>query len=79
VLWAMSDPADALRRWAGLLRPGGRLVLVEGLWSNGAGLRAEQTVDLVEGLGRHAELARLSDPSYWGREIDDDRYAVLGT
>jgi SAM-dependent methyltransferase len=79
VLWAMPDPADALRRWSALLRPGGRLVLVEGFWSNGAGLHAEQTVDLVEGLGAHADLIRLSDPSYWGREIEDDRYAVLAT
>jgi hypothetical protein len=73
----MPDPADALGRWTELLGPGGRLVLVEGFWSNGAGLRAEETVQLVEGIGRHAELTRLSDASYWGREIDDDRYVVL--
>jgi ubiquinone/menaquinone biosynthesis C-methylase UbiE len=79
VLWAMPDPSDALRRWARLLRPGGRLVLVEGFWSNGAGLHAEQTVDLVQGIGRSAELTRLTEASYWGREIDDDRYAVLST
>jgi ubiquinone/menaquinone biosynthesis C-methylase UbiE len=79
VLWAMPDPVDALRRWARLLRPGGRLVLVEGFWSNGAGLTADQTVDLVGSVGRRAELTRLTDPSYWGREIDDDRYAVLST
>jgi SAM-dependent methyltransferase len=77
VLWAMPDPAVALGRWTELLGPGGRLVLVEGFWSNGAGLRAEETVQLVEGIGRHAELRRLSDASYWGREIDDDRYVVL--
>ncbi|NUR08111.1 MAG: class I SAM-dependent methyltransferase [Nocardioidaceae bacterium] len=77
VLWAMPDPADALRRWAALLRPGGRLVLVEGFWSTGAGLRADQTTALVEGLGRAAELTRLRDPAYWGRVVDDERYVVL--
>ncbi|MEV4242474.1 class I SAM-dependent methyltransferase [Streptosporangium canum] len=33
LLWTLPDPEDALRRWAGLLRPGGRLVLVEGRWA----------------------------------------------
>lgn len=77
VLWAMPDPATALARWVRLLRPTGRLVLVEGHWSNGAGLTAEQTVGLVEEAGRTATLTRLTDPSYWGREISDDRYLVV--
>lgn len=33
LLWTLPDPEDALRRWAGLLRPGGRLVLIEGRWA----------------------------------------------
>jgi ubiquinone/menaquinone biosynthesis C-methylase UbiE len=32
LLWTLPDPAAALRTWVGLLRPGGRLVLVEGRW-----------------------------------------------
>ena len=76
VLWAMPDPADALGRWVRLLRPGGRLVLVEGRWSNGAGLDAEETVALVEATGSAAALTRLTDPSYWGGPIEDDRYVV---
>jgi SAM-dependent methyltransferase len=76
VLWAMPDPAVALARWLRLLAPAGRLLLVEGRWSNGAGLSAEQTVRLVEGTGRTATLTRLGDPAYWGREITDDRYLV---
>lgn len=77
VLWAMPDPAEALRRWIDLLRPGGSLVLVEGRWFNGAGLSAAETVGLVEGAGRTAELTRLPEPAYWGREIDDERYLVV--
>jgi SAM-dependent methyltransferase len=32
VLWALPDPERVLRHWRGLLRPEGRLVLVEGVW-----------------------------------------------
>ncbi|MFJ8625342.1 class I SAM-dependent methyltransferase [Kitasatospora sp. NPDC093550] len=32
LVWTLPDPERALRTWAGLLRPGGRLVLVEGRW-----------------------------------------------
>lgn len=78
VLWALPDPAAALERWLGLLVPGGRLVLVEGSWSTGAGLTAEQTVDLVRATGLEPELLRLPDPIYWGGPITDDRYLVVG-
>jgi ubiquinone/menaquinone biosynthesis C-methylase UbiE len=32
VVWTLPDPHRALRRWVSLLRPEGRLVLVEGRW-----------------------------------------------
>jgi SAM-dependent methyltransferase len=79
VLWAMPSPAAALDRWTALLRPGGRLLLVEGSWSTGAGLTAEQTVALVEAAGHRARLRRMPEPVFWGREITDDRYLVVGT
>ncbi len=81
VLWAMPDPAEALTRWLRLLTPTGRLLLVEGHWSNDSGMPAEQTVRLVEEAGRCASLTRLTEPAYWGRDISDDRYLVasLGT
>jgi ubiquinone/menaquinone biosynthesis C-methylase UbiE len=78
VLWAMPDPAAALSRWQDLLSPGGRLVLVEGSWSTGAGLTGAETVALVQGLGRAATLRPLPEAAYWGREITDERYAVTG-
>jgi SAM-dependent methyltransferase len=79
VLWAMPSPAAALDRWIALLRPGGRLLLVEGSWSTGAGLTAEQTVSLVEAACYRALLRRMPEPVFWGREITDDRYLVVGT
>ena len=77
VLWAMDDPAAALQRWLGLLAPGGSLVLVEGSWSTGAGITAEEAVALVRGTGREVELRRLPESVYWGKEISDDRYLLL--
>jgi ubiquinone/menaquinone biosynthesis C-methylase UbiE len=76
VLWAMPDPAVALKRWLRLLVPEGALLLVEGRWSDDAGLSAEETVALVESNGRGAALTRLTDPEYWGRRVDDERYVV---
>jgi SAM-dependent methyltransferase len=79
VLWAMDSPAAALDRWIALLRRGGRLVLVEGSWSTGAGLTAEETIGLVDAAGYRPQLRRLPYPVFWGREITDDRYLVVGT
>ncbi len=78
VLWAMPDPADAVGRWRELLGRRGRMVLVEGSWSTGAGLTAAETVALVEATGLEAELVRLPEAAYWGREITDERYLVVG-
>ena len=62
VLWALPDRAAALARWADLLTPSGRILLIEGDWSTGVGLTGEQTVALVEGAGLTASLRPLSDP-----------------
>ena len=36
-----------LQRWLNLLAPNGRLILIEGRWSTGAGLRASECRSLV--------------------------------
>lgn len=77
VLWAMAEPVAALRTWADLLAPGGRLLLVEGLWFNGAGLSAADTVALLHEAGRTAAVTLLPEAAYWGRAIDDERYVVV--
>lgn len=77
VLWAMDDPALALRRWVDLLGTGGALVLVEGSWHTGAGLTAAETVTLVSAVGRDAEVRPMPEPVYWGGETGDERYLVV--
>lgn len=77
VLWTLPDPGAALDRWVALLRPGGRLVLVEGRWSTGAGLTAGECL----GLGRRQEatVRRLDDPALWGGPVEDERYLLVST
>lgn len=78
VLWALDDPAAALDRWVGLLREGGRLVLVEGAWHTGAGLRASETEALLRAAGREPVTTPLREDTYWGGPITDERYLVVG-
>lgn len=35
LLWTLPDPLGALRNWHRTLRPGGRVVIIDGLWSVG--------------------------------------------
>lgn len=77
VLWALPDPAAAMARWVALLRPRGRLVLVEGRWATGAGLAADEVAGLVQRCGREAEVTPLVDPALWGGPVDDERYLVV--
>ncbi|WP_405897044.1 trifunctional class I SAM-dependent methyltransferase/NUDIX hydrolase/VOC family protein [Streptomyces sp. NBC_00727] len=77
VVWLLPDPAAVLRHWAGLLRPGGRLVLVEGVW-NGDGLSAERLTTLLAPFTERVHHERLSDdPVLWGKKVDDVRYALV--
>ena len=77
VLWAMPDPSAALRSWVDLLRPGGRLVLVEGQWSTGTGLAASECERLVRAHRTSVVVRQLSDRRYWGRPIADERYLAV--
>lgn len=78
LLWTLPEPTQVLRCWVDLLRPGGRLVLIEGYWHTGAGLHSNEIVEAlpvslsrvsVQDLGGQTEL--------WGGEITDERYAVI--
>lgn len=77
VLWALPDPAAALANWIALLRPGGRLVLVEGRWMTGAGLTATECAALVRAQNRPVELRMLDDDDLWGKRVTDERYLIV--
>jgi SAM-dependent methyltransferase len=77
VLWALPDPVAVVRRWVAALRPGGRLVLVEGDWSTGAGLTARRCAEIVGESCSKVEVRQLPDPALWGRQITDERYLVV--
>ncbi|MER6012831.1 class I SAM-dependent methyltransferase [Streptomyces bluensis] len=90
VLWTLPDPERVLRGWAGLLRPGGtshafgsgggRLVLIEGVWGtvSPVGIPAERLTGLLAPLAEDVRVERLSDDArLWGREVKDERYAVV--
>jgi SAM-dependent methyltransferase len=77
VLWALPDIEKAVDTWTQLLNSDGRLVLIEGRWSTGAGLAASTLRALLRRRNRGATLKRLDDPSFWGGPIDDERYLIV--
>jgi ubiquinone/menaquinone biosynthesis C-methylase UbiE len=87
ILWTLPDPTDALRRWAGLLRPGGRMVLVEGRWGLesaadqpalpwSAGVPSEELAAVVGELVGDPVVVQLADSVFWGKEIEHERYLL---
>jgi SAM-dependent methyltransferase len=87
ILWTLPDPTEALRRWAGLLRPGGRMVLVEGRWgleaADGrpdlpwrAGVPSDELAVVVRELVGEVAVVQLTDSVFWGREIEHERYLL---
>ena len=90
VLWTLPDPAAALQRWAGLLRPGGRMVLVEGRWGIESaadkpdlpwrgGVPSEELAAVVRDLLGDPVVVQLRDEVYWGRSIEHERYLLTAT
>lgn len=77
VLWALPQPSSALRSWRQLLRPGGQFVLVEGRWSTGSGLRASDVQDMLTSVAEVSHVQPLTDPTLWGGQISDERYAMI--
>ena len=78
VLWVMPDADDALAAWLRLLLPGGLLLLVEGRWSTGAGLTAqERPAGRCCGTVPDATITTLGDPALWGAAVTDERYLLV--
>ena len=78
VLWSLPDPGVALQNWYRLLKTGGRVIIIEGIWEGGAGIMPGTIkASLPEGL-KVSEFQNLSSmPALWGRAVDDTRFALL--
>jgi SAM-dependent methyltransferase len=80
VLWAVPDLPGTLESWRDLLRPGGQLVLIEGVWDSGAGLRPEDIVAALPGDLISSPPQNLStNPLLWGKAVSDNRYILTAT
>jgi ubiquinone/menaquinone biosynthesis C-methylase UbiE len=78
LLWTLPEPSDVLQRWVGLLRPIGRLILIEGYWNTGAGLHAPELLAALPSSVTMVSVQNLSDqPEYWGKKVTDERYAII--
>lgn len=78
LLWALPEPGAVLARWATLLKPAGRLLLIEGFWHTGGGLHREQVVAALPPSLTNVTVWPLSDqPLLWGGPVTDERYAVV--
>jgi 2-polyprenyl-3-methyl-5-hydroxy-6-metoxy-1,4-benzoquinol methylase len=77
VLWALSNPDQVLQRWIQLLKPGGRLILIEGYWHTGAGMHAQQIIDVLPASLTNVSVQMLShQPDLWGHAVEDERYLI---
>ncbi len=78
LLWALPNPKDVLQRWAELLKSPGRLILMEGFWETGAGLHADEVIEMLPASFTQVVLENLSgDSAYWGKTVNDERYAII--
>lgn len=77
LLWTLPEPAQVLQRWINLLRPQGYLVLIEGFWSTGAGLHADDIVEAIPSSMVDIKVEDLSNQvDLWGGEVTDERYII---
>ncbi|RGA06338.1 class I SAM-dependent methyltransferase [Microbispora triticiradicis] len=93
LMWTLPAPERALRTWMSLLRPHGRLVLIEGNWRSSddgppyvagahalpwlGGVSAGPLLDVLRPYAASVRVEPLTDPVLWGKTIHDERYAVI--
>lgn len=77
LLWALPEIEKVLQRWLHLLKPGGRLFLVEGYWHTNAGLHAQEIIDALPSERVRCSVQNLSDQAdLWGSQVSDERYSI---
>lgn len=78
LLWTLPDIDRVLQRWAVLLKPEGRLLLIEGFWNTGAGLHAQEILLALPACVTQIGIHDLTDQAeLWGDQVTDERYAIL--
>lgn len=77
VAWAVPELETAVSTWAAALDPGGRLVLIEGLWANGAGIASDALSAVVRRHLPVVSVQELDDPTLWGYPLTDSRYVLV--
>lgn len=78
LLWALPEPAQVLQRWTELLKPKGRLLLIDGYWETGGGLHANEIIEILPPSFSGFLIQDLSDnPNLWGKDVTDERYVIL--
>jgi len=76
----LPEPAAVLERWKKLLAASGRMLLIEGFWLTGAGLKMTEIISLLPNELAVIETINLSPLSaLWGKSVTDERYAILLT
>ena len=91
LLWTLADPVAALSRWARLLNPQGRLVLIEGRWFDPSptstdehrlpwdgGVAATQLIAALQPMFDRIDHYPLpAEAVLCGKTVTDERYAVV--
>ncbi len=77
LLWALPERDQVLERWGRLLKPSGRLLLIEGYWKTG-GLHSQEIIDAMPSALSVIAVRNLSgQAALWGCDVTDERYAIL--
>lgn len=94
VIWTLPDPTRALRHWRELLRPGGRVALIEGDWDMApkdeyatvhghlplfGGVPGDELAEFVRAWEfADVTVEPLMDPALWTEVPSHPRYVVIG-
>lgn len=78
LLWALPAPHQVLQNWGHLLKPGGRLLLIEGYWHTGGGLHAQEVIAALPSTMTNVVVQPLNtQPVLWGGAVSDERYLII--
>lgn len=78
ILFMLPETNRVLERWAALLKPNGRLIMIEGFWHTNVGLHPQQIIDALPDAVTDSRVQNLSEQAVlWGKPVDDERYLVV--